>query len=291
MTEDESALAAQRALDPKSESVLNFHGKQIRTAAMQNGQGYVLLRGLCEAFDLSYSTQRQRVYRTTLFQDNSAQVYFSTPGGRQAQLCLSAFAVPAFLMGIETGRIASPDAKALLEAFQHEGMIILAEHFGLSERGEIEFLRESLARMVVQQDRFEAQMDESVKAVNQAVQAERQAHEEKVQQIRDAFGKMRDQIRVLENKVGPKQRISTEQIGELRERVMVLGELLIRAGESKRPWPMIYSDITLQFGFAAVADITIEAYPKVEEFLNRQIQAVREALLGGQAKPPAESLE
>ena len=243
---------------------------------MQNGQGFVALHSLCDAFGIDYSSQRKRLYRTAVFRDHAPLVYLSTAGGRQAQVCLSAFAVPAFLMGVETARVASDEAREMLEAFQEEGMIVLAEHFGLSERGEMRFLRESVVRMTLEQDAFEEMV---VRNIEKELNADRQVREEKIQQIREAFLHLRDQIRVMEQVVGPRQRITPEQIGSLREMVMVLGELLIRAGESKRPWPAIYSDMTLQFGFSKVEDITQEAYPKVEQFLDRQVQAVRARIL------------
>ena len=284
MDPEESILAAQRALEPKSEGEFKFQGRVIKTAAMPNGQGYVVLRSLCEAFDLSLSGQRQRLYRTTIFREYSSLVYINTPGGRQPLLCLSAFAVPAFLMGVETQRVANDETRQMLEAFQEEGMVALAEHFGLSERGEIRFLRETISRMVVEQEAFEAQM---VKNVSAELAADRQVREEKIQQIRDAFTKMREQIRNIERVAGPKTRITPEQLGQLRQTVMILGELMIRSGESKRPWPAIYTDITIQFGVARSEDITQEAFPQVLAFLDRQVQAHREAIL--RSSPPESS--
>jgi hypothetical protein len=81
-------------------------------------------------------------------------------------------------------------------------------------------------------------------------------------------------------------RISPEQLGQLRQTVMVLGELMIRSGESKRPWPAIYTDITIQFGFARSEDITQEAFPQVLAFLDRQVQALREATQHAQDEHP-----
>lgn len=286
MTTNEDVIGdARTPLEPVSESELSFRGHKIKTVTLQNGQGFVVLRSLCDAFGLNYSGQRQRAQRTDIFQDHSALIYIATTGGRQAQPCLSAFAVPAFLLGVETARVASEEARALLDAFQEEGMIVLAEHFGLSERGEIQFLRESLARMVVQQDRFEAQLEDNKQAVDKAVDGERLAREEKVNQIRDAFLGMREEIRTLKQTIGPQKRLTPEQIGSIREMVMILGQLQIQAGESKRPWPAIYSDITLAFGFSKVEDITQEIYPQVEKFLDGQVQAFRTRILKGQEKP------
>lgn len=273
--------SSERTLVPQKESVILFRGRELKTATMANGQGFVSLKSLCEAFGISYKAQRRRLYRTEIFTQHSATIVISTAGGPQPGVCLNAFAVPAFLLGVETERLENEEAVELITAFQEEGMTVLAEHFGLSERGEMEFLREAVVRMTVQQDRFEAQMEQSVQTVNQAVTDERRAREEKVNQIRAAFSQMRDDIQVIKQTVGPQKRITPEQVGALREMVMVLGQLMIRAGESNRPWPAIYSDITLQFGFSKVEDITQEAYPHVEQFLEDQVQVFRARILGG----------
>jgi hypothetical protein len=274
--DDEPILAAQRALEPEREGHFQFQGRTIRTTTMPNGQGYVVLRYLCEAFELSYTGQRQRLYRTQVFRRYSSLVMVKTTSGRQPMLCLSAFAVPAFLMGIETARLANDSTRELLDAFQEEGMTVLAEHFGLSERGEIRFLRESVVRMTIEQEAFEEQV---VKNVEKELVADRQVREEKIQQIRDAFAKMRDQIRALEKVSGPRARVTPEQLGQIRQTVMVLGELMIMSGENKKPWPAIYTGITIQFGVARAEDITQEAYPQVLEFLDRQVMAFRQLLL------------
>jgi hypothetical protein len=273
---DEPILAAQRALEPASEGELLFQERKIKTVTMSNGQGFVVLRSLCEAFDLDYNGQRQRLYRTTIFRDHSTLIRVSTAGGRQAQVCLSAFAAPAFLMGVETSRVTNDSTRLLLDVFQEEGMIVLAEHFGMSERGEIRFLRESVVRMTLEQEAFEEQV---IKNVDRELAADRATREEKIQQIREAFAHMREQIRTLEKIAGPKQRITPEQLGQLKQTVMVLGELMIRSGENKRPWPAIYTDIMLHFGFARSEDITQEAFPQVIAFLDRQANAFRELLI------------
>lgn len=272
---DEPILAAQRALDPDGEGEFTFQDRKIKTVTMRNGQGFVVLRSLCDAFALDYNGQRQRLYRTAIFREHATLIRVSTAGGRQAQVCLSAFAVPGFLMGVETSRVTNDVTRQLLEAFQEEGMIVLAEHFGLSERGEIRFLRESVVRMTAEQQAFE---DQVIKNIDRELAADRAAREEKIQQIREAFARMREQIRALEQTAGPRQRITPEQLGQLRQTVMVLGELMIRSGESKRPWPAIYTDIMLHFGFPRSEDITQEAFPQVIAFLDRQAHAFRALL-------------
>lgn len=276
----EGQVDVQRTLEPESEGEMKFQGRSIRTATMKNKQGFVSVRSLCDTFGITFSAQRQRIYRTPIFRDNAFLVRLTTAGGRQTQLCLAAFAVPAFLMGIETAMLANPESKEMLDAFQEEGMIVLAEHFDLSERGEIRFLRESVVRMTIEQEAFEEQV---VKNVEKELSADRQAREEKIQQIREAFAHMRDQIRTLEKVAGPKVRITPEQLGEIRHQVMVLGELMIRSGENKKPWVSIYTGITLQFGFSKAEDITQERFADVSDFLEVQVQAFRDLVLKQQA--------
>ena len=266
------------AVEPESESEIPFRGQKIKAATMKNKQGYVSVRSMCEAFGLNNAGQQQRILRTKLFKDQMLMVKMSSPyaGGkgtrRQAQMCLSAFVVPAFLMGVETNMVSDPETKAMLDAFQEEGMIVLAEHFGLSERGEIRFLRETITKMAIQQQEFEEQV---VLNVEKELAADRQAREEKIQQIRDAFGKMREQIRTLEKTAGPKARITPEHMGQIRHTVMVLGELMIMCGEKTKPWAGIYTSITLQFGVSRTEDLPQEAMPEVLEFLDRQVYAFR----------------
>ena len=71
----------------------------------------------------------------------------------------------------------------------------------------------------------------------------RKAQDEKVQQIREAFGGLRQQVTRIEAVAGPKTRLTPEQLGQLRELVATLGSLLQESGVAK-PYPGIYMDIT-----------------------------------------------
>lgn len=278
----------QRAIEPIEEDVIEFQGRKIDTARLAANRGFVSFNSLCTAFHLDRRGQRQRLDRMNVFQGYSAYVRMSTPKGKRPTFCLAAEAVPLFLSGVETNRMTDQQAAETLEAFQQEVLIILAEHFGISERGEMQFLQRSVARMVAEQSAYEENVSKKVEAEVARLQ---KAHEEKVQQIRDAFAGLRKQVHTLEEIAGPRTRITPEQLGQLRETVMILGELLIRAGQSTRPWMGIYTDITLQFGVARSEDITQGQFPEVLRFLDRQIQALRQALAAKEAKPGPESAQ
>ena len=104
----------------------------------------------------------------------------------------------------------------------------------------------------------------------------RKQHEEKVQQIREAFGNLRQQVTMLEKIAGPKERLNPEQKGQLRQTVATLGSLMQERGIAK-PYPGIYMDITRLTGVSRSEDIRQESFQEVIEFLNRQITALTKA--------------
>lgn len=256
---------------PVRERTLSFRGQNLLTADLKDGQGYVSLRSLCAAFGLDVSSQRKRLERQQgYFAPYTATILLTTAGGPQTTLCLMASAVPVFLTGVELSRVGNPETRELLKAFLDEASTVLAEHFGISERGEMQFMRATVARMVIEQEAFEENLSKKVDAELAEI---RRAHEEKVQQIRDAFGAMRQQVTRLEAVAGPKTRLTPEQMGQLRSLVSTLGTLQQEQGIA-RPFPGIYMDITRLTGVSRSEDIRQEDFAAVVAFLDQQIRAL-----------------
>ena len=267
---------------PERERKLVFRDKEIATADLKDGKGYVSVRSLCEAFGLDQRAQRKRLIRQQgYFETYTVTILMETAGGPQPTLCLMASAVPLFLTGVELERVQDEETRQLLLAFLDEAHTVLAEHFGISERGEIQFLRDSVARMVAEQEKFEETLSKKVEAELVEI---RKAHEEKVQQIRDAFSNLRQQVTRLETVAGPKVRLSPEQLGQLRQLVATLGTLLQESGVSK-PYPGIYMDITRLTGVSRSEDIRQEDFAEVVAFLEQQVQALTQS--GAKSKPAA----
>ncbi len=259
------------AFRPLRERKLVFQGKEIATADLKDGNGYVSVRSLCEAFGLDGRAQRKRLLRQQgYFEPYTATILITTLGGPQASLCLMASAVPLFLTGVELERLQEDDSRTLLKAFLDEAHTVLAEHFGISERGELQFLRESVARMVTEQEIFEEAISKKVEAELAEI---RRSHDEKVQQIRQAFSNLRQQVTTLESYAGPRARLTPEQLGQLRTLVATLGTLLQEKGVPK-PYPGIYMDITRLTGVSRSEDIRQEDFAAVVEFLEKQVQAL-----------------
>lgn len=267
---------------PARERSLLFRDRHILTADLKDGKGYVSIRSLCEAFGLDQRAQRRRLMRQqSYFAPYTANILITTPGGPQPTLCLMASAVPLFLTGVELERLQDGDTRHLLVAFLDEAHTVLAEHFGISERGEIQFLRESVARMVAEQEAFEESLSKKVEAELADL---RQSHEEKVEQIRAAFGNLRMQVSRLESVAGPKARLTPEHMGQLRQLVATLGGLLQERGVPK-PFPGIYMDVTRLTGVSRSEDIRQEDFPQVVAFLEDQIKRLVSAPGAGSPAP------
>jgi len=266
---------------PDRERKLDFRGKQILTADLRDGRGYVSVRSLCDAFGLDQRAQRRRLLRQQgYFAPYTASILVTTAGGPQPALCIMASAVPLFLTGVELERITNEDTRGLLTAFLDEAHTVLAEHFGISERGEILFLRESISRMVAEQELFEENLTKKVEAELTEL---RRVQEEKVDQIRAAFGGLRQQVTRLESTAGPKARLTPEHMGQLRQLVATLGSLLQEKGVVK-PFPGIYMDVTRMTGVSRSEDIRQEDFPKVVAFLEEQIQRLTTGVKPAESK-------
>lgn len=275
-------------LQPLRERSFVFRGKEIKTADLPDNQGYVSFYSLCDAFGLDRRAQKKRLERQGgYFREYTALITLSTPGGPQATLCLLAAAVPLFLTGVQLERVADAQARELLRAFLDEALDVLAEHFGISERGEMRFLREAVARMVAEQEAFDARIEGIAKKVEAELAEIRQAQDEKVQQIRQAFAGLRGEVRQLG---GPKERLTPEQLGQLRETVNTLGVMLQELGETN-PYPGIYTSIFRMTGIARSEHIAQQDFPRVLAFLDRQIEALSKRLEAQRANNSSESVE
>jgi mevalonate kinase len=124
--------------------------------------------------------------------------------------------------------------------------------------------------MVTEQETFEERLSKKVEAELAEI---RRQHDEKVDQIREAFGSLRQQVTTIASVAGPRARLNPEQLGQLRQLVATLGTLLQEHGVVK-PYPGIYMDVTRLTGVSRSEDIRQEDFAQVVQFLEDQIAAI-----------------
>lgn len=272
------------AVEPEAESTLVFRDVEIATATLADGFGYASLNSICDAFGLNRRAQRRRLRATADYYDPyTATVLLTTPGGPQPTICLRSDAVPLFLAGIQVNRVEEAEARELLIAFLEEAHIVLAEHFGLSERGEIQMHREAIARMIARQQALEEMLEERVSSSSETFQRElarradqiqleiREEQEQTLDKVRAAYAGLRSRISTLEKISGPKERLTPEQLGQLKQTVNTLGALKMELEDSIRPFPGIYADVFMIAGVSRSEHIPQGKFQEVLDFLDAQI--------------------
>jgi hypothetical protein len=268
MEDDETDILSD-GLTPVKESEVPFRGKKLITATLVDQQGYVTVNSLCDAFGLDRKGQKQRLMRSGYWMQYAAQIRMTTPKGPRATWCISAVALPVFLTGVDVERVQNPEARELIEAFLDESMEVLAEHFGISEKTEMKFMRSVVARMVSEHEEGQGRL----KKVEAELAEMRKAHDEKVGQIRTAFGDLRQQVSKIAMVAGPKVRLAPEQIGQLREAVENLALVMIEKAEIAKPYPSIYGDIVRMTGVSKIEDIQQQDLDRVLTWIDRRVKA------------------
>jgi hypothetical protein len=255
--------------EPLSEGAIQFRGTELRTATLADQQGYVSLNSVCDAFGLFARSQRRRLYRSSYWLQYAATIMMDTPKGKRPTVCISAIALPLFLTGVEVERVQNPESRQLIEAFLDEAMDVLAEHFEISEKSEMKFLRGTVARLISEREETES----ASKKVQTELADFRKSHDEKIEEIRQAFSNLRQQVRVVEAYAGPKARLTPEQMGQLRILVDDLASALTRSGILK-PYPGIYADILRITGVSKSEDMQQVQFQQVIAHLQRRLKDV-----------------
>ncbi len=264
--------------EPKSQGVIPFEGREIIKVQLEDGQGYVVLKSLAEAFDIWHTSMGQRLNRDPYYKPYTAMIRVRGKGGPQPSLCLMAAAVPLFLAGTEMERVQSVEGRKRLELFLNECMDVLAEHFGISEKDEMKMMRRQVAMMGTEH-RIRSKADEQGETLSEAeilkkVHAEmaemERRHKDEMDKARKAFADLRDTIRDY-NKVAGDECITLDQQGEVQLAVKLLGQLLEEAGMAE-PYQALYMDIARISGRASYKQIPKSKYKDVMDFLNRRIE-------------------
>lgn len=270
---------------PTHQDFVLFRGRMILTAKLADGQGYLSLRSLAVAFSLNPKTLIQRAQRKLdYFQPYLCKILLVSEGGAQPHLCLNAHAVPLLLAGVPLSSVTDEEGRELLRLFLQECHVVLAEHFGLSERGEIRVLQETVSRMFwegLAQGGFDEDgrlkpSNEDVRLfVETRVREIQQQHEEKIEQIRQAFADLRKQVRAVvvhQNE----ERLTPEEVGQIQNTVKTLGAILQKRG-ANNPYPALYTNIHRIAGVGTIERIRRKDFETIMAWLEQQIEILSSA--------------
>jgi hypothetical protein len=262
--------------EPETQDEIPFRGRQLIAAKLADGQGYVSLNSVASAFGITRQALFARLNRKNdWFSPYIARIRLQTGGGPQAMVCMNAVALPLFLAGTSLESVKDPEARAVLLAFLTEARDVLAEHFGITERGEMDFMRVTMARLVAEREAEDRGLEGRAKQsyVDEQIAQVRREHEEKIEQIRKAYSDLRTQIKAA---APSPERLTPEQVGQVSNTVRALGYLLQERGVNN-PYPRVYASIWRLAGVGTTERIPQSKFEEIMTWMEKQIQILSSA--------------
>jgi hypothetical protein len=119
---------APDVLEPVQVERIPFHGRELLAVRFADGRIAAALRWLCEGLGLETTAQMRRVRRTKAIRGELLSVRISTEGGPQVMPALTIRALPFWLAGLNTSRLA-PELEPAILAYQLEAVDVLYRHF------------------------------------------------------------------------------------------------------------------------------------------------------------------
>jgi hypothetical protein len=262
--------------EPATQDEIPFRGRQLVAAKLADGQGYVSLNSVAAAFGITRQALFARLNRKNdWFSPYIARIRLRTAGGPQTMVCMNAVALPLFLAGTSLEAVRDPEARSVLTAFLSEARDVLAEHFGITERGEMDFMRATMARLVAERQAEDQGLEGRAKQsyVDEQIAQVRRDHAEKIDQIRKAFSDLRAQIKAA---TPTPERLTPEQVGQVSNTVRALGYLLQERGVNN-PYPRVYSTIWRMAGVGTTERIPQAKFEEIMTWMEKQIQILSNA--------------
>jgi hypothetical protein len=280
-------MTAQTPLDPKAESVIAWQGKEIATVELEDPIPYISIPSFCRAFGIDVANQRRRLNRNSWYADYLRFVNVTTAGGPQASLCLRVDALPTFMLGVGLDNVPAEEDKALFKTFMDTSSDVLAEYWGLAESGELRFLREQVARMLLEHEVDESGVGERSRLdrVEAMVEEMHNDIEERLETMRKIFSELREDYRAVTSVVKPtgdEPRIgdpgNEEMLAEVKSRVDLLARLKTVHFREERPYPHIWNYVNMSIGgVTTYRKIPIRKYQEVVAWLEAEILAIEKA--------------
>jgi hypothetical protein len=278
----------QTPLSPKSESVIEWQGKEFATVELEDPIPYISISSFCRAFGLDAASARKRINRKSWYADCVRKVLVTTPGGPQASLCLRVDALPTFMLGVGLENISDEEDRALFRAFMDESSAVLAEYWGLAEMGELRFLREQMARMeasyTLEEDKG-IPVEERLDRIELMIEEMHNDVEARLETMREIYREMRADYKAVTKVISPKgdeARIgdpgNEELLADVKQRVDLLARLKTIHFREERPYPHIWNYVNLSIGgVTTYKKIPLSKYQAVIDWLEEEIVAIEKA--------------
>lgn len=119
---------ANQAITPTRQEVVTLFDRFIVAVSLPDGRIAATLASLCDALGLTQNSQVRRIRMDDVLVDELVSVAIETSSGIQVMGVLTAWAIPLWLTGIQTRKVAEEKRPAIL-AFKKQAANALYEHF------------------------------------------------------------------------------------------------------------------------------------------------------------------
>ncbi len=117
-----------KALIPVQQALVPFHGYDVLSVRLPDGHVGTSHNALCRMFDLSRTTQIQRIQRNENLASQLVLVRVQTTGGPQNIEVLIVDAIPDWVLGVQINKLA-PEKRPLLLALKAEAFDVFYGYF------------------------------------------------------------------------------------------------------------------------------------------------------------------
>lgn len=252
-----------------------FYEDELLAVRGEDNSVYVSLRHLCDALNLDFAGQSQRVQRSTILLQGQRNGEIQTPKGRRQFVLLRVDLVPLWLAGISTRSVREDEIRERLERYQGEAAKVLWEAFQTGRLTMQEDFTDLLIADTPAVQAYRLIMAMAELARNQVLLESRlDQHDAQLAQNKEAIEKYADRLELVEAQLGASDRyVTNDQAMQISQAVKAIG-IEIQKRTKKSEFGAIYGQMYREFGITSYKQLPAHKFDRVIEWLTESYRSV-----------------
>jgi hypothetical protein len=253
------------ALVPRAVREVTFYG-DVLLIALVGDVPYVAIRPIADFIGLDWSSQRQRILRDDILNEESKLVVMTGADGKQREMfSLPLELLPGWLFGVTPSK-ARPEYREKLTQYRRDCFRVLWRAFQteLAQQSpvattsspllEVRGLALAVAQMAEQQMELQVQVLTANEKIDQAI---------------TIVGDLEKRLKTVEETTSTTSAITNTQATEISNQVKALAEILTKTHPGKNHYQGIFGELYRRFGVSSYKLVRQEQYQAVLDFLER----------------------
>jgi len=252
-----------------------FYEDELLAVRGEDNSVYVSLRHLCDALNLDFAGQSQRVQRSTILLQGQRNGEIQTSKGRRQFVLLRVDLVPLWLAGISTRSVREDEIRERLERYQGEAAKVLWEAFQTGRLTMQEDFTDLLKADTPAVQAYRLIMAMAELARNQVLLESRlDQHDAQLAQNKETIEKYADRLELVEAQLGASDRyVTNDQAMQIGQAVKAIG-IEIQKRTKKSEFGAIYGQMYREFGITSYKQLPANKFDRVMEWLTESYRSV-----------------